>query len=311
MAQIDQIKRELAELGVMPHHKVVRDALDRAKVSANATVIAEGGIIRNPRISQKLQTLLSWVSIIFTGAFLVLGVLTVLFLFPISEGVAVREGMLTFGTSGLLASVSAVCLVIGINLAIFIEQITRSAVGAYAERHVTLATIRNRWNIFLGHTQPTIISNEVRLHKSVSSTVTVLKATIILLSFFGRSASFIMDSVGNWRDFLLNDLLLNASAVEFIGAVGTALVTWAMLQMTETIIYYVYMLFTSQAGTLSLKDDETKKALALAAAEESALQDLLLAAQIKSEQKALEANVTLSSSTSTITRRRERSLPES
>jgi hypothetical protein len=256
------LKRKLVEQNVNLQGRAITTRLDRAAAQAaqEAQEKYPDNQAHNALITQRISRLLGWLAVFFVGLFLVAGNLISLILFPVAEFMAVRAGIMAFEAHAELATLNAAVVVIGLVSILFIRNLLRDNLPDNAP--VPSTSLKRTWqglrHFVTGRgLQDDMLATQA-LYLAASGAVTLLQVVIVLLGFMGRVRDAMTASAANGETYytFLIRLVVDASAVEMLGYIGTIFLTIALLRVTDLVVLFIYNVFTSTVGTLALQADD-------------------------------------------------------
>lgn len=255
-------KQRAAELGIPATGKrmahLTAEATEQARKDTDAQFNQTADIDREA--NRRIRRFLAWVAVVFVALFLLGGTIAVVVMFPIAEAVAVYGGILAFTNNAFLAAFNSATVVVGLVVLLFIRNLLRDNLPDGVSPAHSLRTTGGRLAYYLGLTdQPPTVGRSAEMYLGSVAAVTTLQAVIVFLGFQGRAAEAMAGVDGTYYDFLVG-LFTGATPVEFFGYVGTALLTIALLRVTDLVVLFIYTIFINTVGTLDIggkPDSET------------------------------------------------------
>jgi hypothetical protein len=224
----EQLKNELAQVGVDIAGRAVKGRLKAANRQAQRETDARYHTASKENVTRRIQSMLALLAIFFVGGFLVVGNIANVIMFPVSEFIAVRRGIMAFEAHGFIASFNASTIVIGYVVLLFVKNVLRDNLPG----DVPGLTLRR--------TKRTVAE---QLYISARWTILFLQITIVLFGFLGRTS----DALINGGD---------VGVIEVIGYSGTLVLTVALLAVTDITVLFVYSVFVNNVGLLDLSSGD-------------------------------------------------------
>jgi hypothetical protein len=257
---MQEIKQELVKHGVNLSGRAVQTRLIKAQQQAiqEADERYPDKRKQNAHVIGRIERLLGWLAVFFVGVFLVGGNLFALVMFPIAEFVAVRAGIMAFEPHATIATLSSAVVVVGLVSLLFIRNLLRDSLPDNLP--VPALSLRRSWqglrHFVQGTGAPETLQSET-LYLAACGAVTILQLVIVLLGFMGRVRDAMTASAVNGEAYyvFVARLFVDASAVEFVGYIGTLALTVALLKVTDLVILFIYRVFVSTAGSMTLDAD--------------------------------------------------------
>lgn len=247
-------KQELARQGIPASGKRLHRALAEADQRARDEADARFGLDQevNVATNQRIRKLNSKLAVVFVAVFMLAGVLALVFMFPAAEYAAVREGILAFTDNGFLAAFNSATVVLGLVVLLFIKNLLRDNLpnDVAPASSLRISALRLLYWVGWSTDRPTN-SRAEELYLGAVAAVRTLQLVILFLGFQGRAADAMVGADGTYFSFL-GDLITGATPVEFFGYVGTAVLTWALLRVTDLVVLYIYTVFVNAVGTLDI-----------------------------------------------------------
>lgn len=256
--EIDRLKEELAEAGIDITSRQVKAKLKAANRQAEKEAEERfKPTASKAKVADRITLMLSWLAVAFVGIFLLTGNLVNIILFPVAEFNAVKRGLQTFSESQVLSNLNAVTIVTGYVTLLFIRNMIRSNLPGKAPL-VTLKDKLKRLTFYLGFgQQPKQYSIIEDIFLASNASIFLLQGTIVLLGFLGRADRLIASDIPYYE--LIGFILTESTASEFIGYIGTLILTFALLKVTDLIVLFIYYIFVDFVGILELgKNDRGK-----------------------------------------------------
>lgn len=203
-------------------------------------------------VKQLVALVLTWVSVLFVFALLVLLVAgTVLLVW--AEIAAVRTGFSAVtDTNSWLYSIAIVSFYL---VVLFIKEVHRDDTD-YKQEKFSVVLLWKRLQYTLGlkqNWQPEYVT-EKPLMVQITGAIRLLMGVIILAGIVGRiydETQRLPDGT-NWRDALL--IILSDSSLEvFLGTIAVVLMTFALLVSTHFIIYFIVTVFKENTGGIKTR----------------------------------------------------------
>lgn len=256
MNDLENLKSRVAAAGVPVTGKVVTERMHKARQQAEAEAREKYPTAANSAIAALIRKLLGWLAVAFTGLFMVIGELVVVVLFPISEFVAVRAGLLAFTDDVLLSTLSAATVVIGLIVMYFVRRILADNLGDRPPLYLSLGRTWGRFAYFMGMSKERPdLDRAGELYVAVTAGVVFLQWSIILLGLIGRARDHLEeDGAANMAAFV-GDTLTGDPLILF-GYLGTVILTMALLQVTDAVVLYIHGVFTDTAGRIGIGDGD-------------------------------------------------------
>jgi hypothetical protein len=255
------VKEELAQHGVSLSGRAVQHRLLKAdeRASKEAQEQYPNSVLESKVAVARIRKMLGWLAVFFVATFLVFGNVLSIILFPVAEFLAVRAGIMAFESHAALATLNAAVVVIGLVSLLFIRNLLRDNLPD--EHPIPRNSLRQSWqqirHFVFGTTQQDSTLRSEALYLASSGAVTLLQVVIVLLGFMGRVRDAMGASAEKGETYytFVASLFVEATAVEFVGYVGTILLTIALLKVTDLVVLFIYNVFTSTVGQMDLNAD--------------------------------------------------------
>jgi hypothetical protein len=252
----NDLKNELAQAGVDIGGRAVKGRLRAATRQAQKETDARYQTRQKESVTRRIQSMLALLAIFFVGGFLVVGNIANVVMFPISEFIAVRRGIMAFEAHGFIASFNASTIVIGYVVLLFVKNVLRDNLPGDVPSVFSFRGKR-------------IVAEQ--LYISARWTILFLQVAIVLFGFLGRTSDTIIEGGP-------------ITIVETIGYTGTLVLTVALLAVTDITVLFIYSVFVNNVGLLDLTSGDRSAVTNFFEERQEALQssvlgDLLIMAQ--------------------------------
>lgn len=240
MSNLETAKQEFLAAGGKLTYKnvqsVLRDAENRARKEAEYRSSPP-----NKWATKRIKQGLGVLSVTFFIVILTIGVLALLIAVPAAEFVAVFTGLQTITSNNVIVGLTTFALFIGMIVPMFLRHVYEDALpeGKPSYRDKNLPKV-------------------ARDYLMIKTVLNIAKIVILCSSLLGRLG----ETYAVYREqplgSALTDMAANLTAQEFIGAVVSVMIVFALITMLDVGVLFVYTAFKNSAGRLDIAEVTTE-----------------------------------------------------